>query len=229
MAAISGGATHGWSLDIARGQGHRHAGTTIKSNGVDLEEGRVTVERGPDWRYEQGAPTHRGVTFHGESGRGRRSGAEVPEPFMEIGLSQTSMERAGPRYLIHVAESPSMESADAEREPGGAIWGGGCHLPWRELGRDLGTEDVADADAGQDRGDCGCGASGLRGLQAWIADARWWRAACEEPWMEGQAACVEPWMEGRAACMEEGDCGCVVEAQARQNDAQSVNAYTDVL
>ena len=33
---------------------------------------------------------------------------------MEIGLSQTSMERAGPGYPIHVVESPSMESADAE-------------------------------------------------------------------------------------------------------------------
>jgi hypothetical protein len=57
----------------------------------------------------------RGVAFHGESGRGRRSRAEVPNPSMEIGLSQTSMERAGSGYPIHVAESPSMESADAER------------------------------------------------------------------------------------------------------------------
>ena len=56
----------------------------------------------------------RGVAFHGESGRGRRSGAEVPDPSMEIGLSQTSMERAGPGYPIHVAESPSMESTNAE-------------------------------------------------------------------------------------------------------------------
>ena len=58
---------------------------------------------------------HRGVAFHGESRHRHRSGAEVPDPSMEIGLSQTSMERAGPGYPIHVAESPSMESADAKR------------------------------------------------------------------------------------------------------------------
>jgi hypothetical protein len=58
---------------------------------------------------------HRGVAFHGESGRGRRSGAEVLDPSMEIGLSQTSMERAGPGYPIHVAESPSMQITNAER------------------------------------------------------------------------------------------------------------------
>jgi hypothetical protein len=39
---------------------------------------------------------------------------------MEIGLSQTSKERAGAGYPIHVADLPSMESMDA------VIRGGGC-------------------------------------------------------------------------------------------------------
>jgi hypothetical protein len=70
--------------------------------------------------------------------------------------------------------------ARTRREPGAAIRGGGCRFPCRESRQGLGTEDVADTDAGQDRGDCGRGASGLRGLRARIADARWWRAACAE-------------------------------------------------
>jgi hypothetical protein len=77
------------------------------------QRGGVTVERGL-LRMVKYAPfgicsrlmlmgtgdEHRGVAFHGESGRGRRSGVEVSNPSMEIGLSQTSMERAGPKYPI---------------------------------------------------------------------------------------------------------------------------------
>jgi hypothetical protein len=47
MATISGRVTRGWSPSIARGQGRRRAGTTVRSNRVDLEEGWGHGREGP--------------------------------------------------------------------------------------------------------------------------------------------------------------------------------------
>jgi hypothetical protein len=134
----------------------RPSGERGRGRGSGAEDG---------WDMDLGAevedPSMESVGEDQEPCRGRGSVAEVDDPSMEIGLSQTSKERAGVGYPIHVADSPSMESVGVERAGRGDLrrrmsqtWirGGGCRLPWREPGRGLGMQISRTRIWGEDAG-----------------------------------------------------------------------------
>jgi hypothetical protein len=153
------GAEDGWDMDL---------GAEVEDPSMETERGAWTRTRirGGGWLgrgsgAEVEDPSMESVGEDQEPCRGRGSVAEVDDPSMEIGLSQTSKERAGVGYPIHVADSPSMESVGVERAGRGDLrrrmsqtWirGGGCRLPWREPGRGLGMQISRTRIWGEDAG-----------------------------------------------------------------------------